>query len=300
MPSMNALPSLATLSELARVYHVTLRQLLLRWPATAANHFLFASSLESVFRPSRLGELLELCLAEWEDELVYFYGKPFASKLQGNPFRNSLDRAADTGEVERLLAIAMPGWKQEFVLETRPIVVTPLYQIHRMLHREGHGFQLKCIKPKSRLKLDSVLSAMRDLENLLLPLTIVPSIAQARSKLEELRLKAQREADLSLERRALLRLKNRPGIMEVYTQVDHRDILMTWDRERQPVDDIRRIRQSDLVEGAFRKASRPVPLTMKEPDPLRKIHGIPPHAVHDEAHRAVSLRASARYHRTRS
>ncbi|MES2745470.1 MAG: hypothetical protein V4655_08580 [Bdellovibrionota bacterium] len=233
-------PAFAALREAARLYQAVLSQTMIAWPLICAKGILLSSGLEAPLRKQKFSDLLDECLADLEAELGPLYSILFSKVHGSNPLRFDSTRATSLAAVRKILDSADPRWEQTFTLDPAPLHVTPLFQIHRLKDMDGKFWQLKVVKPASREKLNSALNALRDIETALRPFKTLPKISELWNKVENLRLKAQREADLRVERRTLQRAFRHGHRIEIHPKFDHLDLLVTADPNRMNVDEVKK------------------------------------------------------------
>ncbi len=201
-------PSFAVVRELARVYKECLQQTLFVWPSRYSNSLIFDSALDSFWKKSRLSEIFEPCLNELKAELGPAYQHFFAI-----PKANEVDvygaAAVSLRDITVTLDECFPEWSHDFVIDREPILSAALYQIHGAVDQEGHRWLVKVIKLSAKAKMESTLHALREIELTLKPLRRAQYAARLVQQLETLRRSLYREADLSLERRILLRMKSK-------------------------------------------------------------------------------------------
>ncbi|RZA22651.1 MAG: hypothetical protein EOP10_14865 [Proteobacteria bacterium] len=233
-------PAFAALREAARLYQAVMSQTLIAWPLICAKGILLSSGLEAPLRKQKFSDLFEECLADLEAEVGPLYSIVFSRVHGSNPLRFDSTRASSTAAVRKILDAADTRWEQTFTLDPAPLYVTPLFQIHRLKDVDGKFWQLKVIKPSAREKLNSTLNALRDIESVLRPFKNLPKVSELWNKVETLRLKAQREADLRVERRTLQRATRHGHRIEIHPKFDHVDLLVTADPNRMNVDDVKK------------------------------------------------------------
>lgn len=232
-------PAFAALKEWLRIYRATLSQAFVAWPFIYTKGILLGSGLESPLRKVRLGDLYDHCLADLEAELGPLYGEVFERLHGKNPLRFDSSRAVSIAEIKTMLDAYKPRWSYEFTLDSATLHTTPLFQIHRLKDVDGRLWHLKVIKPKAREKLSSALNALREIEGLLRPWRALPKVSETLSLIEGLRLKAQRQADLGIERRTLQRAARQASVPAVHPDFDHRDFLVTSDPTRMHADEVK-------------------------------------------------------------
>lgn len=205
-------PSFAALRELARVYKVFLQQTLFAWPTRYSSSLVVDTALDKFWNKARLGEIFEQCIHELKAQLGPAYQKLF--NFDDHGFSDEVEtrvefNPVDFREITDTLDEWAPEWSLEFILERQPIHCATLFQVHNAVDENGQRWQIKVLKPSARKKMESSLHALREIEAALKPLRNMKAPANLLAQVEKIRRTLSRSADLNIERRVLLRLKNK-------------------------------------------------------------------------------------------
>ncbi len=111
--------------------------------------------------------------------------------------------------VEKILDREVPRWRTELSLESFPLGVASIAQVHAAVDAEGREWVVKIVKPAARARLLDTVHALEELATRLTPLAVTFTSRRMLKETRELCLGFRREIDLSRERETISRVHDK-------------------------------------------------------------------------------------------
>lgn len=111
------------------------------------------------------------------------------------------------GEVQEILDREIPLWRDELIVETRPLGVASMSQVHGATDLQGHQWVIKLLKPASRNRLTESIAAIESALVLAEPFAVTRVARRLILDVRDLCKGLRREMDLDHERATMLRVQ---------------------------------------------------------------------------------------------
>ena len=191
---------LALLKEIVAVTRATTRLTALRIPLAVGKSLWSDPAIDGAGNPTRTLEVLGSALLDYINDLGPIYGKAgqillsrldperqeLAAKLQ-------LDRlygqwpALGIDEVLEIMDRDVPEWRKYLKrIETMPLGIASISQVHAATDHEGKEWVVKVIKPEAHKRLSETVDAMEQILAVLEPLTVTRASKKAVGEAREL------------------------------------------------------------------------------------------------------------------
>ena len=214
--------SLALAREAGRLSMAWWRFGVLGLPISLAHQLLHEPSLDRLLNEERLCDTFGDNALQFFNALGPIYGK--AGQMLLSRLSPALHAIADSlrltrlykdwppmpfSEVELILDREIPHWRRELQVESQPLGVASLAQVHAATDDEGRRWVIKVVKPAAKKRLLESVAAIEQAAAILAPLAVT---AVARRLLKELRELAQGfrlEVALGRERVTILKVQEK-------------------------------------------------------------------------------------------
>ncbi len=103
-------------------------------------------------------------------------------------------------DIQEVLDNEIPEWHQEFVVESYPLGVASMAQVHVATDENGQEWVIKVIKPDAKKRLEETLAALEQIVRLLRPIRLTSIGKRSIREIEELIRALRREVQLDLEK----------------------------------------------------------------------------------------------------
>lgn len=216
--------SLAIPRELGRISYAWVRHGIIGFPYSFSRSFWEDPSFDGAFSEDRFCELVGAVTADLFDALGPIYGK--AGQIALSRLSPRMQKAASRFRLTRLykdwppmsfetitafLDADMPGWREEFTLESQPLGVASLAQVHAAKDKAGREWVIKIIKPHAKSRLLESVAALEQLIALGEPMAITHVSRRFLKETSELCLGFRQELSLGRERQTIERVSEKLG-----------------------------------------------------------------------------------------
>lgn len=216
---------LALLKEIAMVTRATTRLTALRIPLAVGKSLWSDPAIDGAGNAARTMEVLGSVLLEYINDLGPIYGKAgqillsrldperqeLAAKLQ-------LDRlygqwpAMGIDQVLEIMDRDAPEWRKYLKrIETMPLGIASISQVHAATDHEGNDWVVKVIKPDAHKRLSETVDAMEQILAVLEPLTVTRATKKAVGEAKELCESYRGELSLRRELDTIQRVRSAMG-----------------------------------------------------------------------------------------
>jgi len=205
--------------ELTHVMRATLTDGFIGVPRELVREILTSPSLGGVFDGERLRDAFGRQILELFASLGPIYGKAgqvalsrLSPKLQGMAETLRLTRLygqwppLEFAVVEEILDAEIPEWRTELKVESCPIGVASMAQVHAATDASGREWVIKIIKPDARLRLLETVAALDRVIQQLAPIAVGLVAQRALKELQDLTRGFRGELSLSREREVIERV----------------------------------------------------------------------------------------------
>lgn len=258
-------------TEISALSKVGLR-IAARIPYVIGKSVLTDPKISDLRSQDRIRDILGDLIIESLAELGPFYGKlsQIALTRMGGEAselveKAQLDRifndwpAIEISEVEHLLDQEIPAWRDSLTLETCPIGVASMAQVHAAKGRDGKEWVVKVLKPSAVKRLNETLDALEQVLQGLESFAVLPEYKRLIDELKSLCQSLRRETSLRSEARNLIAIQGKLGDKQKAIRVP----IVNSELSCQKVLVMERFRGTSLVEIVSGKAALPVEIRKK-------------------------------------
>lgn len=208
--------------EILRIQYELARSGLVSLPAGMVRSLFLDTRMDPIWSEGRFLDLVGDTIMNCMSKLGPVYGKMgqvMLSRLdeEGQKWAEKLRLTRMYGkwpeipfeQIQEVLDAEIPDWHQQFVVESYPLGVASMAQVHVATDEEGKEWVIKVIKPDSKKRLEETLAALEQLVSLLKPLRLTSVGSRSVREIEELMRALRREVQLDLEKTNIDKMRMR-------------------------------------------------------------------------------------------
>ena len=209
-------------TEIQRVWTAWLRHGVLGMPLRLSASAIKASGLEKLTDEQRIFDIFGENVLALFDELGPIYGK--AGQVVLSRLSPRLHAMADTlrltrlygkwpalefSEIQSILDKEIPRWRTKLTVESVPLGVASMAQVHAAVDSDGREWVVKIIKPKARERLIESVTALERVVGILEPFAITLVAKRSLSEMRDLSRGFRREMSLTREKDTIEKVREK-------------------------------------------------------------------------------------------